>query len=156
VAAAYWLGPADTTPPAIHLLIVGDADDAAPGTEATLRAHRDEDDGVQRFALPLVVQNVGNRPGQPTRVTFSVPSRFRIVTARGALPSEVTPGVPLRRYVLPVAAPLLQPGDPPSSAARPRDRLARAGPARLVLHRPGRRARIRSLAAARSCRPRGD
>jgi hypothetical protein len=111
-AAAYWLGPAQAPPPAIHLLVVGEAGDAAPGAEATLRADRDGN-GVQRFALPLFVQNVGSRPGQPTRVTFSVPSRFRIVTTRGALPSEVTPGVPLRRYVLPVAAPPLQPGDPP-------------------------------------------
>jgi hypothetical protein len=109
-AAAYWMGPLRPTPPVLELLVV-DGDQAA--AEVAVRGERDERTGAVRFALPLAVHNVGTHAGRPQSVTFSVPGRYRLSTARGPLDSEVTPGVPLRRYVLPLVSPTVQPGEPP-------------------------------------------
>jgi hypothetical protein len=110
VGVAYWLGPLRTPPPALELLIV-DGDQAV--ADIAVRGERDPESGAIRYALPLAVRNAGFQTGRPQTLTFSVPGRYRLSTAQGPLDSEVTPGVPLRRYVLTVAAPALRPGEPP-------------------------------------------
>jgi hypothetical protein len=106
----YWVGPERTAPPRLRLLAV--AGDSAT-EDVNLRGERDEDAQSVRFVVPLAVQNVGTRPAQPQRLVLSVPGRFALATPRGRLTGEVTPGVPLRRYVIDVAAPPLEPGARP-------------------------------------------
>jgi hypothetical protein len=110
VGVAYWLGPLRAPPPALELLIVEGDQSAA---DVAVRGERDPESGTIRYTLPLAVRNVGFQSGRPQTLTFSVPGRYRLVTAQGPLDSEVTPGVPLRRYVLTLAAPTLRPGEPP-------------------------------------------
>jgi hypothetical protein len=108
--AAYWLGPLRTPPPLLELLIVDGTEAAA---DVAVRGERDPASGAIRFTLPLAVRNAGLQTQRPRTLAFSVPGRFRLATAEGPLDSEVTPGVPLRRYLLPLAAPALRPGEPP-------------------------------------------
>jgi hypothetical protein len=110
LGVAYWVGPLRPLPPELELVTV-DGDRAVDAL--SVRGAPDAESGGLRFAVPLAVRNVGTRPGTPRRLTFSVPGRYRLATAAGVLDGEVTPGVPLRRYVLPVSAPLIRPDEPP-------------------------------------------
>jgi hypothetical protein len=107
---AYWIGPAWTPPPQLRLVVLT-GDSAAE--QVSVRGTYDEATQQLRFELPLAVQNLGPRADQPRRVEFSVPGRFAVSTRRGRLTGEVTPGVPLRRYTIELAAPAVQPGAPP-------------------------------------------
>src|SRR5688572_26603307 len=106
-AASFWVGPLRPLPAELELLAV--AGDTAthfvtvPGQRAT--------DGSVRFPVQVAMRNIGARPGRPTHVTLSVPAQYRLITNRGYLPSEVTAGVPLRRYVIPVSGGMLEPGN---------------------------------------------
>jgi hypothetical protein len=110
VIGAYWVGPLRPLPPEIELLAV-DGDQSVP--EVSARGVVDEATGVLRFPVPLAVRNVGAREGEPRRLVLSVPARYRVVTPRGRLTGEVTPGVPLRRYIVELQPAIIEPGERP-------------------------------------------
>lgn len=112
VGLAYWVGPL-RPPPAQLRLVVLDGDSAVEAVQ--LRGAFDEASQVLRYALPLAVQNVGERAGQPRRLVLDVPGRFSLSTPRGRLSGEVTAGVPLRRYVVDVPSPAVAPGGAPQA-----------------------------------------
>jgi hypothetical protein len=114
VLAAYWIGPLRPLPPAIELLAV---DGEYAVEQLSVAGEYDEAGGLLRFPVPLAVRNVGAREGEPNRLTLSVPARYRVVTPRGRLSGEMTPGVPLRRYLIELPASTLQPGAPPQQLA---------------------------------------
>jgi len=107
VGASYWIGPLRELPPELELLAV--ADNYAL-SEVTLQGVAKPDGGV-RFALPLAVRNIGAQSGRPSHLALSVPSHLRVVTRRGDIEGEVSPGVPLRRYVVNIAVPPIAPGN---------------------------------------------
>ncbi|HSJ06026.1 MAG TPA: hypothetical protein VK936_04940 [Longimicrobiales bacterium] len=106
----YWIGPLRPLPAELELVVLAGDE---PVDELAVPGELDAETGAVRFAVPLAVRNTGARPGTPRRITLSVPGRYRLITARGVLDSEVTPGVPLRRYVLSVSAPAIAPDGPP-------------------------------------------
>jgi hypothetical protein len=108
--AAYWIGPLRPLPPEIELLAV-DGDQSV--AELSVSAELDEGAGILRFPVPLAVRNVGAREGVTRRLVLSVPARYRVVTPRGRLTGEMTPGVPLRRYQIELPPVKLEPGAPP-------------------------------------------
>jgi hypothetical protein len=107
VGASYWIGPLRELPPELQLLAVSDSL-ALP--EVSLQGVPKPDGGV-RFALPLAVRNIGAQPGRPSHLALSVPAHLRVVTRRGDVDGEVSPGVPLRRYLLNVASPPVEPSN---------------------------------------------
>jgi hypothetical protein len=108
--AAWWIGPLRAQPPAVELLAV---QDGSLTTEVEVRGEYDEAENTLRFPVPLAARNIGTSTAEPRRVVLSVPARFRVVGPRGRITGEVTPGVPLRRYVLDVTATPLAPGAEP-------------------------------------------
>jgi hypothetical protein len=160
--AVYWIGPLRSYPAELELLAI---DGEQLAHELTVAGERDEQTGVVRFPVHLAVRNVGGQSGSPRRVTFSVPSRFRIVAPQGALPSEVSPGVPLRRYVLGVGGQPISPGEPaaqlpgletiwieaelPRYTCVPRDDVPEFAPAPAIDPRTLSEVRIFSSVAAR-------
>jgi hypothetical protein len=113
--AAYWVGPMRPLPPELELLAIDESDRAV--TELSVGAEFDEATSSLRFAVPLAVRNVGVQEGRPRRLVLSVPARYRVVTHRGRIAGEVTPGVPLRRYVIDLPADTLPPGGRPRPLA---------------------------------------
>ena len=106
VAAAFWIGPLRPLPAELELLAVaGDTATRNISVEGVQAV-----DGSVRFPVPVAMRNVGARPARPARIAVSVPAQYRVLTWRGALPSEVSSGVPLRRYVIPVAGTTVAPG----------------------------------------------
>jgi hypothetical protein len=97
LATAFWIGPLHPLPAELQVLAyardsIGGAAVAAPSLDS-------ETDRL-RFAIPLAVRNVGARSARPERLMLSVPAYYRVATRSGTLLGDVTPGVPLRRYVI--------------------------------------------------------
>ncbi|CAN5857624.1 hypothetical protein BH23GEM9_BH23GEM9_36570 [soil metagenome] len=111
VGAAYGIGPLRPLPPELRLLAV---DGEAAVTELAVSGTVG-DEGVLRFPVRLAVQNVGAQAAQPRQIVLNVPGRFRVATQHGRLPGDVTPGVPLHRYVVNVTVPELAPNEPPQT-----------------------------------------
>jgi hypothetical protein len=107
VAAAYWIGPGRAA--ALELELFALRGDSLV-TELEVRGFRDPETGELRFLLPLAVHNAGRQAVRPDQVTFSLPGRYRLASARGELPAEVAPGVPLRRYTVALGGPPVRPG----------------------------------------------
>jgi hypothetical protein len=107
---ALWLGPLRAPPPQLELLAIA-GEQALP--DVMVRGVVDPDQDGLRFPLQLAVRNAGMQRRQAQQVALHVPGRYRLVTQRGRLSGEVVPGVPLRRYVLDIAAPPFEPGAPP-------------------------------------------
>ncbi|MEX1184098.1 MAG: hypothetical protein WEF86_12780 [Gemmatimonadota bacterium] len=106
VAASFWIGPLRPLPAELELLaITGDM--AVPDVHV---AGAVTENGLVRFAVPVAVRNAGARAARPRRLMLSVPARYRLALTRGRLVGQVTPGVPLRRYEIDLAAPVLEPG----------------------------------------------
>jgi hypothetical protein len=102
----YWIGPLRPLPAQIELLAV--AGDVAV-SQVRAEPRRTAQGGVV-FAVPLAVRNVGAQSARPRRLVLNVPAYFRLTSERGQLKGEVTAGVPLRRYVVELPAPRLDPG----------------------------------------------
>lgn len=117
-AGAFWIGPFRPRPPELALLALsGDgrfhqfvgipsswADTLPAASEATAR-----------FPLILAVHNAGSQVARPTKVSLSLPSKFRITDAAGQpLPAFTTMGNPLVRYELPIRIKEVQPGRLPA------------------------------------------
>lgn len=105
IGAAFLVGPLRPMPAELELLVIA-GDVALPFAAAT--AERDENGDV-RFAVPLAVRNIGARPARPHRLLLDVPARLRVATERGPITGDATAGVPLRRYIIDLPAPLLRP-----------------------------------------------
>jgi hypothetical protein len=105
-AGAFWIGPLRPLPAELELLAVAGDTATSYVTVPGVRAA----DGSVRFPVQVAMRNVGVRAGQPARISLSVPAHYRVFTNRGSLPSEVTSGVPLRRYTIPVAGATVVPG----------------------------------------------
>jgi hypothetical protein len=97
VLAAYWVGPLRQLPPEVALYAL---EGGQPTETLAVSAVADETEQALRFPVPLAVQNMGMRDAEPHRVVLSVPGRYSVIGPRGRLGVEVTPGVPLRRYVI--------------------------------------------------------
>jgi hypothetical protein len=76
-------------------------------------------DAVTRVPLILGVRNLGTQPVHPTRLSLSLPLRFRL-TAAGGRPIDVDrqPGSPLITYVLETGGVELEPGRLPALLPR--------------------------------------
>lgn len=103
---AYWIGPYRPLPARLELLAVA-GDSAVPRITAEPRR---TPQGSVVFAVPLAVRNVGAAPARPRRLVLNVPAQYRIASTRGRLTGDVSAGVPLRRYVVELPAPSLEPG----------------------------------------------
>jgi hypothetical protein len=107
---AYWLGPMQEPPPTLELVLLADGE---PATAVSVDGVTDAAEGVLRFPVQVALINTGTRAMRPQQIALHVPARFRLASARGRLNGEVAQGVPLRRYVLPVRPPQVEPGAPP-------------------------------------------
>jgi hypothetical protein len=95
--AAYWIGPLRPIPPDVAIVTL---QDGQPAEEVALTGELAEGEASLRFPLELAVQNTGTRTAEPRRVVLSVPGRYRVIGPRGRMRAEVTPGVPLRSYII--------------------------------------------------------
>jgi hypothetical protein len=107
IAAAFWIGPLRPLPPDLRLLAL-DADGQFRETIEMPARWADtsppQPDVSVRLPLVLAVHNSGARPAEPTRLSLSVPSNFRIANTDGSvLQGRATPGNPLVRYVFEVS-----------------------------------------------------
>ncbi|HEX6559890.1 MAG TPA: hypothetical protein VF021_10520 [Longimicrobiales bacterium] len=111
--AAFWIGPFRPLPAQLRLLALsGDGrfhefvgvpaswtDTMPPASEATAR-----------FPLILAVHNAGSLAARPTRLSLSVPSRYRLTNRHGEpLRFHRSIGNPLVRYDLPVRTGVVEP-----------------------------------------------
>lgn len=103
----YWIGPLRPAPAQLELLAV-DGSVAVP--EVTAEPRRTAE-GSLAFAVPLAVRNVGAATARPTQLVLNVPAQYRLMSTRGRLTSEVHAGVPLRRYVVQLNAPRIEPSE---------------------------------------------
>src|SRR4051812_49058127 len=72
-------------------------------------------DAVARLPLVLAVSNTGRKPGTPSILHLSVPSRFRVVANDGSeLTSSRSPDNPLTRYEIVVQSADIEPGRMPT------------------------------------------
>jgi hypothetical protein len=112
VGAAFWIGPLRPVPAELQLLAAAHGRYAPDVRLDSAGAKRNESaDSLYRFPLALAVRNTGARAASPSAVYLSVPSRFRLLDARGApVPGRRVPGNPLVRYRLSVRPLAIEPG----------------------------------------------
>lgn len=120
-AGVFWVGPFTAGQPQLRLVALSGAGRfqeqvTIPSAWATALPAASE--ATARIPLILAVHNAGLRPGQPQRLSLSLPARFRISDRHGQpYPAQVTMGNPLMRYEFPISAPDLQPGRLPTIIA---------------------------------------
>src|SRR5690606_27780898 len=103
--AAYWIGPLRPLPARLQLLAVSGSAALDTARSQPMRTA----DGSVVFPVALAVRNIGAETARPRRVAISVPAHFRLATTRGRLTGDVTPGLPMRRYVIELPTPSLPP-----------------------------------------------
>jgi hypothetical protein len=106
VLVGYWIGPLRPLPAQLELLVV----DGNSAVEQMRAQPRRTPAGVV-FPVPLAVRNIGAESARPRQLILSVPAQYRLASTRGRLTGEVSAGVPLRRYVVELPAPLLEPAE---------------------------------------------
>jgi hypothetical protein len=112
VGAAFWIGPLRPVPAELELLAAAHGRYAPDIRLDSMGAKRNESaDSLYRFPLALAVRNTGARSASPRAVYLSVPSRFRLLDAKGApVQGRRVPGNPLVRYRLSVRPSTIEPG----------------------------------------------
>lgn len=117
-AGAFWIGPFRPRPPELKLLALsgdGNFREYAGIPSAWADTLPAASEATARFPLILAVHNAGSRVARPTKISLSLPAKFRITDARGQpLQSFATMGNPLVRYELPIQAAGFEPGKLPT------------------------------------------
>ena len=103
--AAYWIGPLRPIPAHLELLAI----DGDVAVEEIAAEPRRTAQGRVVFPIPLAVRNIGARTARPAAVVLSLPPQFGVSTSRGRVAAEVSPGVPLRRFRVPLAGGRIEP-----------------------------------------------
>ena len=100
-----WIGPLRPMPARLELVALSGGTPAEQVATSPLRTRT----GSVVFPVEVAVRNTGSQTARPRRVALSVPAHLRLATTRGRLSGEVTPGLPMRRHVVELGAPVLAP-----------------------------------------------